>query len=77
MSELIDRAMNVAIVQYKDMNETLRQNAFPKTTAPDGSLETSGKYWWCSGFYPGTCGICMSILWIRVFGTWQRSIPKC
>lgn len=54
MSELIDRAMNVAIVQYKDMNETLRQNAFPKTTAPDGSLETSGKYWWCSGFYPGT-----------------------
>ena len=54
MSELIDRAMNVAIVQYKDMNETLRQNAFPKTTAPDGSLETSGKNWWCSGFYPGT-----------------------
>lgn len=54
MSELIDRAMNVAIVQYKDMNETLRQRAFPKTTAPDGSLETSSKYWWCSGFYPGT-----------------------
>ena len=54
MRQLIDRVMSVAIEQYKDMVQLLPEGQFPRSIGEDSKLKTSDKYWWCSGFYPGT-----------------------
>ncbi|SDB76477.1 Glycosyl Hydrolase Family 88 [Bacteroides ovatus] len=54
MEQLIDRVMSVAAEQYKEMAQLLPEGQFPRSITADGKLKTSDKYWWCSGFYPGT-----------------------
>ena len=54
MKQLIDRVMPVAVEQYKGMAQLLPEGQFPRSISEDGRLKTSNKYWWCSGFYPGT-----------------------
>ncbi|HEU4555834.1 MAG TPA: glycoside hydrolase family 88 protein [Chitinophaga sp.] len=49
-----NRALDLAVKQYKLMAQHLPDGQLPRTTGKDGSLMTSGPNWWCSGFYPGT-----------------------
>ena len=77
MKQLIDRVMPVAVEQYKGMAQLLPEGQFPRSISEDGRLKTSNKYWWCSGFYPGIFGICMSIPVMRIFIIWLKSIQKC
>ncbi len=55
MSSVIERGLNVATEQAILMAKELenQEGRFPKTIKPDGTLETSGYGWWCSGFFPG------------------------
>ena len=56
MQQLIDRSMQVAVQQSKNMAAALndKPDMLPKTINPEtGELITSDSGWWCSGFYPG------------------------
>ncbi len=46
----LERATEQALLMAKDL-ET-KEGKLPKSIK-NGKLETSGCYWWCSGFYPG------------------------
>ena len=56
MQQLIDRSMQVAVQQSKNMAAALAGSGeLPRSTDSEtGELLTSGSDWWCSGFYPGT-----------------------
>lgn len=52
---MIERGLDVATQQALLMAKSLedQEGRFPKTIKPDGTLETGGYSWWCSGFFPG------------------------
>ncbi|UKM66078.1 glycoside hydrolase family 88 protein [Flavobacteriaceae bacterium GSB9] len=51
----IEKALNIASNQYKNMKDRLPKGRYPKTYhANSDKFETSNSGWWCSGFYPGT-----------------------
>ncbi len=53
--DIIQKDLNVAGEQYKNLAKQLAPEQFPKTyDGTSGKLETSNSSWWCSGFYPGT-----------------------
>lgn len=54
MERLIDRVFTVAKEQCVEMDSHLTDATLPRTLSADGKLVTSGWYWWCSGFYPGS-----------------------
>ena len=54
MDKLIDRVFGVAKEQCVEMDGHLTAKTLPRTLSADGKLVTSGWYWWCSGFYPGS-----------------------
>ena len=53
VSELADKVFTLAQQQYTDMDASLQEGEYPRTTHKDGTLRTSDMGWWCSGFYPG------------------------
>jgi len=55
ISRMIERGLEVSTKQALLMAKQLehQEGRLPKTISPDGSLETSGYGWWCSGFFPG------------------------
>ena len=56
MQQLIDRSMQVAVLQSENMAAALndKPDVLPKTINPEtGELITSDSGWWCSGFFPG------------------------
>jgi len=53
--QIIDSALQKAVVQYKYMQANLPAGTFPKSYYPlTKKFETSNSTWWCSGFYPGS-----------------------
>lgn len=54
MEQLIDRVFAVAKEQCVEMDSHLTDNTLPRTLSADGKLVTSSRFWWCSGFYPGS-----------------------
>lgn len=54
MDRLIDRVFAIAKEQCVEMDRHLTDATLPRTLSADGKLVTSGWYWWCSGFYPGS-----------------------
>ncbi|MDR1880476.1 MAG: glycoside hydrolase family 88 protein [Tannerellaceae bacterium] len=52
---VIERGLQVAERQALAMAEKLetQEGKLPKSVAADGTFETSGYGWWCSGFFPG------------------------
>lgn len=54
MEHLIDRVFAVAKEQCVEMDSHLTDNTLPRTLSADGKLVTSSRFWWCSGFYPGS-----------------------
>src|SRR5882757_8806840 len=53
--QVIDSALQKAVVQYKVLGKTLPPDVLPKTYYPlTKKSETSKSSWWCSGFYPGS-----------------------
>lgn len=54
MGQLIDRVFAVAKEQCVEMDSHLTDNTLPRTLSADGKLVTSSRFWWCSGFYPGS-----------------------
>lgn len=54
MLTLIDRKLIEAAAQYQYFTKQVNDTLFPKTIKPDGTLESSRSWWWCSGFFPGT-----------------------
>ncbi len=65
---LADRVFSLAKTQYAQMDEALGNGQFPKCTDSEGNLVTSDAGWWCSGFYPGSYGIYISIPETRLSG---------
>ncbi|MCD7938527.1 MAG: glycoside hydrolase family 88 protein [Tannerellaceae bacterium] len=55
ISSVIERGLAVSTEQALLMARELgdQEGRLPKTTAKDGTLETSDYSWWCSGFFPG------------------------
>jgi hypothetical protein len=50
-----DKALNLAVQQYKQMMTHVPDSLLPRTTDnKTGKLVTAGTEWWTSGFYPGT-----------------------
>lgn len=54
MEALTDRVFELAKVQMVLMDQTLTDETTPRSTNADGSFRTADRYWWCSGFYPGS-----------------------
>lgn len=57
LDEVIAASFDQAAIQYRAMDQTLPDTLFPRTTNPDGSLETNTSEWWTSGFFPGNLGL--------------------
>ncbi len=55
LSDVIEKGLQRATEQAILMAENLenQEGRLPKSTKPDGTLETSDYAWWCSGFFPG------------------------
>lgn len=51
---LVDLKLTQAAAQYRYLTKQVSDSLFPKTIKPDGTLESSKSWWWCSGFFPGT-----------------------
>lgn len=47
-------SLEQAIQQYKEMDQSLPDSLFPRSTRPDSSLWTVQSWWWTTGFFPGT-----------------------
>ncbi len=56
MADLIDNAMNRAVVKYKALGSEMRQmpGLLPRTIDKEGNLITVKSSWWTSGFFPGS-----------------------
>lgn len=56
MEEIVDYALNRAVVQCKQMFTTVDSipEMLPRSVDKNGILEVSDSYFWTSGFYPGT-----------------------
>jgi hypothetical protein len=53
--QVIDSALQKAIMQYKYLGSILPANVFPKSYSPlTKKSDNSNSSWWCSGFYPGS-----------------------
>ena len=53
--QVIDSALQKAVMQYKYLGTILPANVFPKTYSPlTKKSDNSNSSWWCSGFYPGS-----------------------
>lgn len=52
--QVIDKALQNAVQQYKYMSTQVPPDVMPKTWYPVKKLETSNTGWWTSGFYPGS-----------------------
>lgn len=52
---VIDSALKKAVLQYKYLGARLPPDVLPKTYYPlTKKWETTGSWWWTSGFYPGS-----------------------
>lgn len=47
-------SLEQAIQQYKEMNKSLPDSLFPRSTKPDSSLWMVQSWWWTTGFFPGS-----------------------
>ena len=55
MQKLVDEDMQLAVKQYKYMQQLLPAGKLPRSyDSVKNELIVSGTDWWCSGFYPGT-----------------------
>ena len=63
--QITQEVMERASTQYINMASTLEKGKMPRSFSKN-RLITSDIYWWCSGFYPGTLGIFMSILVLKI-----------
>ncbi len=54
LPEAIESSLDLAVEQYKRMDETVPDTLLPRTTNPDGTLRTNETGWWTSGFFPGS-----------------------
>ena len=55
LNQLIDEQLQFAEIQYKEMNNALRDSVTPRSyNAEKDELITAGTGWWCSGFFPGS-----------------------
>jgi unsaturated chondroitin disaccharide hydrolase len=52
--QVIDKALQNAVQQYRYMSTQVPPDVMPKTWYPVKKLETSNTGWWTSGFYPGS-----------------------
>ena len=55
MQKLVDEDLQLAVKQYKYMQQLLPAGKLPRSyDSVKNELIVSGTDWWCSGFYPGT-----------------------
>jgi len=55
MQKLVDENLQLAVKQYKHMQQLLPAGKLPRSyDSVKNELIVSGTDWWCSGFYPGT-----------------------
>src|SRR4030095_7215495 len=55
MQKLVDENLQLAVKQYKHMQELLPAGKLPRSyDSVKNEIIVSGTDWWCSGFYPGT-----------------------
>ena len=54
MEEMTARVFDVAKQQMIAMDAQLGPKQLPRTISADSTFQTSSRYWWCSGFYPGS-----------------------
>ena len=53
--QVIDSALQKAVLQYKYLGSILPAASFPKSYSPlTKKSDNSNSSWWCSGFYPGS-----------------------
>ena len=54
IEEITEKVFELSKTQMTLMDLTLTEDITPRSTNADGSFRTADKYWWCSGFYPGS-----------------------
>lgn len=69
MESLTDRVFELAKIQMTSMDSTITDDTTPRSTNADGSFRMADKYWWCSGFYPGS-------LWYTYLYTGDEAIKE-